>query len=106
MARRAWRRALERFVAGAASDAGELAAPMSAQAVERAIIVTVLLDALASPDTAIRRRTAMRVARMAEVAPLVATRLEVMALTDADEDVRAACRDALRAHRLRVPGEP
>lgn len=106
MARRAWWRALERLVAGAATDADELAAAVSAQAVDRAIVVTLLLDALGDSEAAVRRRAAMRVARMAEVAPRVAAGLEVMALTDADEDARAACRAALRAHRLQVPGEP
>lgn len=97
-------RQLARFVAGLPADDRALANAIAARALDRAIVVDVLLDTLAGPIAATRLTAARRVARMSGVAPRVAARLRIMALADDDDRVRAACRAALAAHGLALLG--
>jgi hypothetical protein len=92
------RRALERFVAGLPVDPDALARAVTAKAVDRAIVMNALLNALVSPEPAVRRRAARRVERMPDVDPQVLARLAAMAEHDADERTRATCAQALSAH--------
>jgi hypothetical protein len=100
------KRAIERFIAGLATDEQALADALWARAVDRAIVVDALLDALAGRERATRLTAARRVTGMASVAAAVAARLMLLAVEDDDPGVRDACADALRAHGLRVPGDP
>jgi hypothetical protein len=99
------RRVTDRFVAGLSVDADELAEAIAARAIDRAVVVEVVLKGLEDDHPAIRRRTATRIARMPDLDPSVAARLTVLAGTDPDSDVREAGTAALRAHGLQVPGE-
>lgn len=92
------KRALERYVAGLDVDADTLATAMTARAIDRTLVVEALLGALASPQVAVRRRAAQRIARMDELAPRIAAELRLVAATDADERVREACDAALLTH--------
>lgn len=92
------RRAIERFVAGAPVDAATLATAITARAVDREIVVEALLKGLASPEAVVRRRAAERAARLPDLAPRVAARLEVLAVHDEDGRTREASAIALRTH--------
>ena len=98
------KRALERFIAGLEVEEDALAAAVTARAVDRTIVVEALLTALSGPEAAVRRRAALRVARMADVAPRIVAELTLIAAADPDERARAAGAAALRAHGLREPG--
>ena len=98
------KRALERFVAGLEVEEDALAAAVTARAVDRTIVVEALLTALSSPEAAVRRRAALRVARMADIVPRIVAELTRIAAADPDERAREAGAAALRAHRLREPG--
>lgn len=99
------RRALQRFVAGLPVDADALATAITAEALDHALVDDALLRALASDDATVRRRTARRIARMADVGEAVAGRLAILAQADADERTRALATAALRAHG-RLPEAP
>ena len=105
MSRDEERRALERFVAGLPVDADALATAITTKAVDRAIVVEALLNGLAHPEPAVRRRAARRIASMRDLDERVAARLAVLVETDEDERSREAIAAALRKHRLEVPGE-
>jgi hypothetical protein len=100
------RRAIDRLVAGLPVEPDALATAITGKAVDRTVVVEALLKGLDDPEAVVRRRTARRVGRMADVAPRLAARLTVLAGSDEDDRSREASAAALRAHGLPVPGEP
>lgn len=96
-------REVARFVAGLPTDESALTRAILARAVDRAIVVGMLLGGLDAADGATRLATARRIARMPRIAPLVAARLARGEHEDDDGAVRAACVAALRAHARATP---
>jgi hypothetical protein len=100
------RRALEAYVAGVPVDPAVLARAVTARAIDRTIVVEALLRGLHRDEPLLRRRMATRIARMPHLDERVAARLKVLAGLDDDLEVREAAAEALRRHRVPVPGDP
>lgn len=99
------RKAIDRFVAGLPVDADALATAIAGKALDRAVVIEALAKGLADEAAVVRRRTALRIGRMPELAPRLAARLTVLAGSDDDVRAREAGAAALRAHGLPAPGE-